>query len=111
MPVAVGTSLLIIAINSAASVAARAGSLTLHWSVIIPFTAAAIAGSLGGKHVADKVPGTTLTKAFAALLFAVAAYVAIRSSIALATSTVAPWPGGRGEDLTSSVVWTMSKEL
>jgi hypothetical protein len=31
------------------------------------------------------VPGTTLTKAFVALLFAVAAYVAIRSSIALAT--------------------------
>jgi hypothetical protein len=85
MPAAVGTSLLIIAINSAASLAARAGSETLHWSVIIPFTAAAIAGSLGGKHVADKVPGTTLTRAFVALLFAVAAYVAIRSSIALAT--------------------------
>ena len=83
MPIAVGTSLLIIAINSAASLAARAGSETLHWSVIIPFTVAAIAGSLGGKRVADQVPSTTLTKAFAALLVTVAGYVAIRSGIAL----------------------------
>jgi uncharacterized protein len=85
MPTAVGTSLPIIAINSAASLAARAGNQAFHWSVIIPFTAAAIAGSLGGKRVADKVPGTTLTRAFVALLFGVAAYVAIRSGIALAT--------------------------
>ena len=85
MPTAVGTSLPIIAINSAASLAARAGNQAFHWSVIIPFTAAAIAGSLGGERVADKVPGTTLTRAFVALLFVVAAYVAIRSGIALAT--------------------------
>jgi uncharacterized membrane protein YfcA len=85
MPVAVGTSLLIIAINSAASLAARAGSETLHWSIIIPFTVAAIAGSLAGRRVADRVSGTTLTRAFVALLIMVAAYVAIRSGIALAT--------------------------
>jgi len=85
MPVAVGTSLLIIAVNSAASLAARAGSEALHWSVIIPFTVAAIAGSLGGKGIADQVPSTTLTRAFVALLIAVAGYVAVRSGIALAT--------------------------
>jgi uncharacterized protein len=85
MPIAVGTSLLIIAVNSAASLAARAGSEALHWSVITPFTVAAIAGSLGGKSIADQVPSTILTKAFVALLIAVAGYVAIRSGIALAT--------------------------
>jgi uncharacterized membrane protein YfcA len=83
MPVAVGTSLLIIAINSAAALAARAGSETLHWGVIVPFTVAAVAGSLGGKRVADQVPTTTLTKAFVALLVTVAGYVALRSGIAL----------------------------
>jgi uncharacterized membrane protein YfcA len=83
MPYAVGTSLLIIAITSAASLAARAGSETFHWAVIIPFTAAAIAGSLAGKQVADKVPNATLTRAFVALLLAVAGYVAIRSGTAL----------------------------
>jgi uncharacterized membrane protein YfcA len=83
MPIAVGTSLLIIAINSAASLAARAGSEAFHWGVIVPFTVAAIAGSLGGKRLADEVPTTILTRAFVALLFAVAGYVAIRSGIAL----------------------------
>jgi uncharacterized membrane protein YfcA len=84
MPVAVGTSLLVIAINSAAALLARAGNETFHWSVIIPFTLAAIASSVVGKSVAAKVPATLLTRAFVALLFAVAAYVAIRSGIGLA---------------------------
>lgn len=83
MPVAVGTSLLVIALNSAAALAARSGNETFHWAVIVPFTFAAIAGSLAGKTVADKVSGTTLSRAFAGLLIAVAIYVAVRSGIGL----------------------------
>jgi hypothetical protein len=85
MPVAVGTSLLVIAINSAVALLARTGNDTFHWTVIIPFTLTAIASSLVGKRVADTIPAPTLTKAFVTLLFAVAAYVALRSGIALAT--------------------------
>ncbi|MEP7024097.1 MAG: sulfite exporter TauE/SafE family protein, partial [Actinomycetota bacterium] len=85
MPVAVGTSLLIIAINSAAALLARTGSESFHWSVIIPFTIAAIAGCLAGTRIACHVSSTTLTKAFAVLLFAVAIYVAIRSGIGLSS--------------------------
>ena len=85
MPTAVGTSLLVIAVNSAAALAARAGDATFHWSVIIPFTVAAIASSLAGKRMADRVRPATLTRAFVALLLAVAAYVAIRSGAALLT--------------------------
>jgi len=83
MPIAVGTSLLVIAINSAAALLARSGHETFHWPVILPFTVAAIAGSVAGKRVTDKVSPATLTKAFVALLFAVAAYVAVRSGVAL----------------------------
>jgi uncharacterized membrane protein YfcA len=83
MPVAVGTSLLVIAINSAAALAARSASEAFHWSVIVPFTVAATMGSLAGKRVADQVSSGTLTKAFVTLLFAVAVYVAIRSGAAL----------------------------
>lgn len=79
MPTAVGTSLLIISVNSLVALVARGGHETLHWSVIVPFTAAAIAGSLGGRRVADKVSGTSLTRAFAVLLLAVAAYVLLRA--------------------------------
>lgn len=83
MPVAVGTSLLVIALNSIAALAARSGNESFHWAVIVPFTAAAIVGSLAGKQVADKVSGTTLSRAFAGLLIAVAIYVGIRSGIGL----------------------------
>lgn len=84
MAVAVGTFLLVIALNSAAALAARAGSETFHWSIIVPFTAAAIVGSVAGKEVADRVSGAALSRAFAALLIAVAVYVAIRSGVGLA---------------------------
>jgi uncharacterized membrane protein YfcA len=83
MPIAVGTSLLIIAINSVAALLARTGNETFHWPVIIPFTAAAIVGSLAGKGVANNRSSTTLTRAFVWLLFAVAIYVAIRSGFGL----------------------------
>ena len=83
MPQAVATSLVVIAVNSAAALAARAGTAEFDWSVIIPFTAAAIAGSLAGKQVADRLSALTLTRAFAGLLIAVAAYTATSSILAL----------------------------
>ena len=83
MPVAVGTSLLVIAINSAAALAARVGHQTFHWSIIVPFTLAAIVGSLAGRRVAERVRPDTLTRAFSALLIAIAVYVTVRSVTAL----------------------------
>lgn len=85
MPEAVGTSLLVISINSAAALTARAGNASFDWSVIVPFTITAVIGSMLGKRVADKVSGDTLTRAFAALLVLLAAYVAIRSAAGLAS--------------------------
>ncbi len=84
MPVAVGTSLLVIGLNSAVALAARAGAGSFDWDVIVPFTAAAIAGSLAGKRVADRIRPNTLTVAFAVLLVAVAVYVATRAVLELA---------------------------
>ncbi|HEY7176552.1 MAG TPA: sulfite exporter TauE/SafE family protein [Micromonosporaceae bacterium] len=83
MPVAVGTSLAVIALNSAAALAARAGHVTVHWSVVVPLAIAAVAASVAGKRVADRLHPDLLTRAFAALLIAVAAYVATTSASAL----------------------------
>jgi uncharacterized membrane protein YfcA len=83
MPVAVGTSLLVIAVNSAAALSARIGHATFHWSLLVPFALAALAGSLAGRRVADAVPAGALSKAFTVLLFAVAGYMALRSGLAL----------------------------
>jgi uncharacterized membrane protein YfcA len=76
MPIAVGTSLLIIAINSGASLAARTGHAHFDWPIIVPFTIAAMAASLAGKKIADQLPQTVTTRAFAVLILAVAAYTA-----------------------------------
>ncbi len=83
MPTAVGTSLIIIAINSVSALAVRFGSSSIPWHVVVPFTVSAMVGSLAGKRVADRVSAHSLTRAFAVLLVAVAVYVAIRASLQL----------------------------
>lgn len=83
MPDAVGTSLFVIAVNSGGALAARAGHETFHWEVIVPFTIAAIVGSLAGNRIADRVAAPVLTRAFVVLLLGVAAYVATLSLLAL----------------------------
>ncbi len=75
MPVAVGTSLLVIALNSGVALVARLGHGSLVWHVVLPFTIAAVVGSLGGRRVTASVDPDRLTRAFAFLLLAVAAYV------------------------------------
>lgn len=84
MPEAVATSLVVIAVNSGAALLFRVGSAHFDWAVILPFTVAAIAGSLAGKKVADRANAQTLTRAFAVLLVAVAIYTAVRSLLGLA---------------------------
>ena len=80
MPVAVGTSLLVIAINSAAALAARLGGhVSLDWPLLGVFTVAALAGTLAGSRVASRVDASRLTAAFTVLLVAVAAYSLTRS--------------------------------
>ena len=83
MPLAVGTSLLIISLNSGVALLARSGHQSFHWNVIVPFTLAAIVGSTGGKRVADRVSGAQLTRAFAGLLLAVALYVLARALLGI----------------------------
>lgn len=83
MPDAVGTSLLVIAINSAVALLSRIATAHVAWSVAIPFTIAGIIGSLIGAKIAAKTNSAALTKAFVWLLLALAAYTAVRSSLAL----------------------------
>jgi hypothetical protein len=77
MTYAIGTSLLIITLNSVSSMASRLGSpLHLDWRIVVPFTVLAVVGSLLGKRVADKFSGDILTRAFAVMLIVVGGYVA-----------------------------------
>nr|WSW65774.1 sulfite exporter TauE/SafE family protein [Streptomyces sp. NBC_00995] len=73
---AIGTSLLVITINSIAALGARAGTgVHLDWAVIAPFTAAAILGAWDGKRYAQRLSGHTLQRVFACALLAVAAFM------------------------------------
>ncbi len=83
MPEAVGTSLLVIAINSAVALAGRIGTTTVDWGVAAPFTIAALLGVSVGKNIADRLPTVTLVRWFVGLLLVLAAYVSIRAGMAL----------------------------
>jgi len=75
---AVGTSLLVITVNSLAALGARAGTGThLDWAVVGPFTAAAVLGAWDGRRLAEKVAGRTLQTVFAYALLAVALFMLV----------------------------------
>lgn len=77
MPAAVGTSLVVIVINSATALAARLGTgVALDWPVILGFSLVAATGSVLGQRVSRRVPQRTLGLAFVGLLVAVGTVMA-----------------------------------
>ncbi len=81
MPVAAGTSLVVIALNSAAALATRAahGALSLDWALVAIFTGAAVLGTLAGTRLAGRVNPQRLSAAFTLLIVVVAGYTLARS--------------------------------
>jgi len=85
MPAAVGTSLLVIAINSASALLSRLGThASIGDALLITFTVAAVAGAIAGSRIASKARPERLAVAFAFLMIAIALYTAARSIPALA---------------------------
>lgn len=79
MPQAIGTSLLVIAINSTVALGSRLViDANIEWSVTIPFAIAAIAGVLSGEKLGRYLDPESSLKWFAALLVLVAVYTAAR---------------------------------
>jgi uncharacterized membrane protein YfcA len=83
MPLAVGTSLLVIAISSAEGLVFRFPNEQIDWRVVIPFTVAGMIGVLLGDAIASRVPADRLTRWFVWLLVAVAGYTAVQSLLAI----------------------------
>jgi uncharacterized membrane protein YfcA len=85
MPTAIGTSLLVIVINSVSALLSRLGThATVNATVLIAFTVAAVAGAVAGSRISSRVRPERLTAAFAYLMIAIALYTAARSIPALA---------------------------
>ena len=77
MPIAIGTSLLIIVVNSAAGVVSHISVGGIDWAITGAFVGTAIIGSLIAGHLGIRLDTRRLQHWFAYLVFAVAGYVLI----------------------------------
>ena len=64
MPVAVGTSLVVIAMKSFAGLAGYLSSVSIDWGLAAAVTAAAVVGSLLGGRLAGRIPEDVLRRVF-----------------------------------------------
>ncbi|MFG2829954.1 sulfite exporter TauE/SafE family protein [Streptomyces sp. NPDC048434] len=76
MPVAIGTSLLVILVNSLTALGTRAGTGALDWPLLAGFAACAAIGSHLGNRLTTRLRPQTLTTAFAALVTVLAVTMA-----------------------------------
>lgn len=83
MPEAIGTSLLIVAINSAVGLMTRFATTGIDWAVTAPFTVAAVVGVIAGGKISDRLDAERSLRWFTILLVAVALYTAGRAGTAL----------------------------
>ncbi|MGW4381018.1 sulfite exporter TauE/SafE family protein [Kitasatospora sp. NPDC004531] len=76
---AVGTSLVVILINSVVSLTTRltVSGISLDLAVFGPFVGAAVLGAWDGRRLASKLSGAALQRAFAGVLLAVASFMLI----------------------------------
>jgi len=94
MATAVGTSLLVIAMKSAAGLAGYLHSVHIHWGLALAVTAAAVAGSVLGGRLAGKISQDTLRKAFGWFVIAMAAFVLLQQAPASARHWLLTTPAG-----------------
>jgi uncharacterized membrane protein YfcA len=80
---AVGTSMLVILLNSIVAVGARVDHGGIDWAMVAPFAMSSITGVLAGCRLAGRYEPTSLQRWFAGLLVAVALYTITRSVLAL----------------------------
>lgn len=84
MPVAVGTSLLVITVNSATAFLERLRTgVQLDVPVVAVFTVVAVVASLAGARLGSCVPACALQRGFSALLVVVGLYMGATSALAL----------------------------
>lgn len=75
MPIAVGTSLIVIAMKSFAGLAGYLTSVTINWPLALAVTAAAVAGALIGARLTSKIDPDSLRKAFGWFVLAMSSVI------------------------------------
>jgi uncharacterized membrane protein YfcA len=99
MKVAVGTSLLVIAMNSFAGFAGHLSHAHLDWGLTALITLVAVVGSLAGSRLASRVPQAALRRGFAWFVLAMATVMiasqlpaSLRASAVYQALFVTRWP-------------------
>lgn len=75
MEIAVGTSLVVIAMKSFAGLAGHLGHVQVDWPITLAVTAAAVVGSFLGGRLVGRIPGEVLRRGFAVFVLVMAAFV------------------------------------
>jgi uncharacterized membrane protein YfcA len=78
MKKAVGTTLLIIAMNSLFSFSTSYSESLINWSLLLRFSLGAIIGILIGTRIAEKIPSDYLKKMFGWFVMAISFYIVIK---------------------------------
>jgi uncharacterized membrane protein YfcA len=81
---AIGTSLLVIVITSAAAFAAHLGSGSVDWALAGAFAAAGVTGALAGGRLGVRLPSRRLAEGFALLVAAVGLFLLVKNLAQLA---------------------------
>jgi len=71
---AIGTSLVVIAVNATVALGMRSGELDFDWTIVLPFLATVAIGVLIGTRIARRIDADDLTRGFAVMLGVVALY-------------------------------------
>jgi uncharacterized membrane protein YfcA len=80
MGVAVGTSLLVIAMKSFAGLAGYLATVPIDWALTGAVTAAAVVGSLVGARLVDRIPADALRRGFGWFVLAMGAFVLVQQA-------------------------------
>jgi uncharacterized protein len=80
MAVAVGTSLLVIAMKSLGGLAGYLSAVSLDWGLVIAVTVAAVLGSVVGGRVAGRIPENALRKGFGWFVLVMGAFVLVQQA-------------------------------
>lgn len=76
---AIGTSLVIITVNSASGFAAHLDGLAIDWTLALSFAAMAMAASLAAARLAHRLNQAVVSRIFAAVIFTVALGVLVQT--------------------------------
>lgn len=78
MKTAVGTSLIIIAINALLGFLFSLNQFTYNWTILLSFTALSVAGLFIGLQLSEKIPGASLKKGFGWFVLVMGIYIIIK---------------------------------